>query len=153
MFDKCLTCDRIGESCVPNLMLLSFADLLHWCEKRQKQRQWTTQQLADASGVPVGTIKRIKAGDYDDCKYSTMRNLLIALIGGTRDEFSCTALVQRELQQMAELERQAAKLISVEKENADLRERISEYRETIDFLRSELKSRRGAETAKRRVTP
>ena len=125
MFDKCIKCNRIGESCVPNIMLLSFPDLIQWCIKRQKHLEWTNQALADKSKVPVGTINRIKAGEYLDCKYSTIKNILIALIGGTTDEFSCTEQVEKELQQVEILERQAAKLTATEEENEKLKSTIS----------------------------
>lgn len=163
MFEKCIKCDRIGESCVPNLMLLPFADLMQWVDKRQKHLGWSNQQLADnpKCRVPVGTIKRIKAGE-EDCKYSTIRNILIALIGGTTDEFPCTDLVEKELRQVEQLELQAAKLTEVEAENETLRERLrqlddllrqideqhrkdvravkEEYQEQITFLKDELKA-------------
>lgn len=159
MFEKCIKCPRIGESCVPNLMLLPFADLMQWCDKRQKHLGWTSQNLADRSQVPVGTIKRIKSGDYMDCKYSTIKNLLITLIGGTTDEFSCTEQVERELRQKDQLEQQASRLSATEAENERLKERLStideqhrkdiriireEYLEQIAFLKDELKARRSA---------
>lgn len=162
MFDKCVKCTRLGDSCVPNLMLLPFSELIQWAVKRQKHLGWTNQILADKSKVPVGTINRIKAGDYDDCKYSTIKNLLITLIGGTTDEFSCTEQVEKELQQMEQLEKQAAKLSVVEVENVTLKERLQnvdkllqnidgqhrqdiravkeEYLEQIAFLKEELKA-------------
>ena len=155
MFEKCITCSRIGESCVPNLWLLPFSDIIQWSIKRQKFLGWTNQALADKSHVPVGTINRIKAGEYADCKYSTIRNLALALIGGTTDEFPCTELVARELQHMERLEQQAAKLEATEKENELLRNRLEhtdeqhrndirairqEYMEQIAFLREELKA-------------
>ena len=155
MYEKCITCNRIGESCVPNLMRLSFQDLMQWCNKRQKHLGWTNQTLADVSKVPVSTITRIKAGDYLDCKYSTIRSILIALIGGTTDEFPCNKLVERELQQVEELEKQAAKLASIEKENEVLKFRLehldeqhrndiravkAEYQEQIIFMRDQLKA-------------
>ena len=147
MFEKCIKCPRIGESCVPNLMLLPFAELLKWIDKRQKYLGWSNKVLAENSKVPEGTIYRIKAGE-EDCKFSTMRNILIALIGGTTDEFSCTEQVERELQR-------AANLSSVEAENEKLREQIrqmdglhrtdiravkEEYQEQIAFLKEELKA-------------
>lgn len=156
MFEKCITCNRIGESCVPNLWLLPFSDLIQWCIKRQKQLGWTNQMWADKANTPVGTINRIKAGDTD-CKYSTIRNLALSLIGGTTDEWPCTELVERELRQMEQLEHQAARLCSVEEENKALKERLAnidelhrkdiriikaEYQEEVAFLRDELKARR-----------
>ena len=156
MFEKCIKCNRMGESCVPNLMLLPFGDLMQWCVKRQKFLEWTNQTLADKSKVPVGTITRIKAGE-EDCKYSTIRNILLALIGGTTDEFACTEQVEKELRQLEQLEQQAAKLSTVEEENRALKERFTradelyrqelravkaEYQEEIAFLRDELKARR-----------
>ena len=144
----------MGDSCVPNLMLLPFSELMQWCSKRQKHLVWTNQTLAEKSGVPIGTINRIKAGE-DDCKYSTIRSLLITLIGGTTDEFSCTELVEKELKQKEELEQQAAKFYIVAKENTELKNKLSaideqhrqdiriikdEYQEQITFLKDELKA-------------
>ena len=155
MFEKCIQCNRLGENCVPNLMLLPFPDLIQWAIKRQKHLGWTNQNLADKSKVPVGTINRIKAGDYLDCRYSTIKNILIALIGGTTDEFPCTEQVEKELKQLESLEQQAAKLAGVEKENKALKARLNkideqhrkdirvikeEYQEQIAFLKEELKA-------------
>lgn len=163
MFEKCIKCQRIGESCVPNLMLLSFSDLMQWCATRQKHLGWTNQILADKSTVPVGTINRIKAGEYLDCKYSTIKHILIALIGGTTDEFSCTEQVERELRQIEQFERQAANLSATQAENERLRETLqkideqhrsdiraikAEYQEQIDFLKDELKAWRGLHSSK-----
>ena len=142
MFEKCLKCNRIGESCVPNLMLLPFSDLMQWCAKRQKHLEWSNQTLADKSKVPVGTINRIKSGE-EDCKYSTIRSILIALIGGTTDEFACTEQVEKELRQMEELEKQAAKLSAVESENTMLKERLRQidelHRQDIQIIKEEAK--------------
>lgn len=134
MFEKCINCVRIGESCVPNLMLLSFQDLMQWCTKRQKHLSWTNQILADKSKVPVGTINRIKAGEYLDCKYSTIKNILIALIGGTTDEFHCTEQVEKELRQLEQFEQQAAKLKEIEER---YQEQVERLRKEVDYLRLE----------------
>lgn len=161
-FEKCIKCNKIGESCVPNLMLLSFSDLLQWWSKRQKHLEWTNQTLADRSTVPVGTINRIKAGEYQDCKYSTIKNILIALIGGTTDEFACTDQVEAELRHLERLEKQAEKMAMVEQGNIELKAKLSEaeeklrtieeqhrkdvrvvmaeYKEEIAFLREQLKA-------------
>ncbi len=155
MYEKCIKCARLGESCVPNLMLLPFGDLIQWAIKRQKHLGWTNQILADKSKVPVGTINRIKAGEYLDCKYSTIKSILIALIGGTTDEWQCTELVERELAQKELLEQHAAKTAFIEQENIALKARIekngeqhradirairAEYQEQIAFLKEQLKA-------------
>jgi hypothetical protein len=155
MFEKCIKCNRIGESCIPNLLLLPFPELVKWIDKRQRHLDWTSQDLADKSNVPVGTIKRIKAGEYMDCKYSTIKSILIALIGGTTDEFACTELVEKELQNIERLEQQATKLTAVEEENErlkaafrqideqhrqDIRTVKEEYQEQITFLKDQLRA-------------
>ena len=155
MFEKCIKCNRLGESCVPNLMILPFSELLQWWDKRQKYLGWTNKTLEDKSKVPLGTINRIKGGDYMDCKYSTIRSILIALIGGITDEFPCTDLVEKELKQTEQLEQQAAKLSATEKENKAMKAKLNkideqhrkdirvireEYQEQIAFLKDELKA-------------
>lgn len=140
MFEKCIKCTKIGESCVPNLMLLPFADLIQWCNQRQKYLGYTNKELAEKSKVPEGTIGRIKGGDYMDCRYSTIKSVVIALIGGTTDEFSCTAQVEKELKQLEQLEQQASRLSAAEAENERLKERLAEYKENNAFLKEELKA-------------
>lgn len=155
MFEKCLKCERMGESCVPNLMLLPFSDLMQWCTKRQKHLGWTNQKLAEHSTVPFGTINRIKAGDYLDCKYSTIKNILIALIGGTTDEFACTEQVERELQQLEQVEQLTTELTTVREKYDALKDRMlksdeqhrqdirvvrEEYQEQIAFLKEQLRA-------------
>lgn len=145
MFDKCINCERLGNDCMPNLMQLPFTDLLKWCEKKQKSLGWTNQKLADESTIPIGTILRIKSGDHDDCRYYTIKKILVALIGGIADEFPCKE----------SLEMQAARAAELEKENAELKERLAhideihrhdvrairdEYREEIQFLKDELRA-------------
>lgn len=137
MFEKCIKCTKIGESCVPNLMLLPFADLIQWCNQRQKYLGYTNKELAEKSKVPEGTIGRIKGGDYLDCRYSTIKSMVIALIGGTTDEFSCTAQVEKELQQLEQLEKLAATLSSTEKENETLKLLLAEYREMNALLKED----------------
>lgn len=155
MFEKCIKCDSIGISCVPNLWLLPFHELIKWCIKRQEYLDWSNQKWSDESKVPVGTIKRIKAGDYEDCRYSTIKSLAISVIGGTTNEFECTELVEKELRNIELLAQQAAKLSVVEEENErlkaafqqideqhrqDIRVIKAEYQEEIAFLKEEVKA-------------
>lgn len=141
MFEKCITCSIRGERCVPNLWLLTFQDLIQLLIKFQKHLGWSNQTWADKSNVPVGTINRLKAGDYADCKYSTIRSLAIAVIGGTTDEFPCTDLVEKELRQMEQLEQQAAKLAEVEAKYEVLKDRMNkvdeQHRQDIRIIKAE----------------
>lgn len=169
MFEKCISCERLGETCVPNLMLLPFPDLIQWIVKRQKFLGWKNDELDEKSKVPTGTFARIKGGKYADAKYSTIKNLLIALIGGTTDEFPCNEQVEKELKQaekelkqLEALEKQATKLAAIEKENKAMKTRLNkidelhrndiraikeeyqkqraEYQEQIAFLKDQLKA-------------
>ena len=155
MFDKCIKCKRLGEDCVPNLMLLPFPELLKWWDKRQKHLGWTNKDLSDKSTVPIGTIGRIKSGDYVDCKYSTIKYVLITLIGGTEDEFHCNELIEKELRNLEQLEQQAARLAVTLAENEMLKDKLmkideqhrqdiriikQEYQEQVNFLREELRA-------------
>lgn len=147
MLDKYIPCSGIEDSRVPNLILLPFPVLMQWCGKQQKYLGWTNQTLAEKSGVPLSTITRIKADDYLDCKYSTIRSLLIALIGGITDEWP--------FGEQADKEMQAARRTELEAENAALKEKIAamverhrqdcktihdEYCAQIAFLEEDIKA-------------
>lgn len=115
---------------MPNLMQLDFPGLLKWLDQRQKFLGWTNQKLAEASTIPLGTINRIKTGDYDDCRYYTIRRIQVALIGGVADEFPCKEKMEQELQRMDSLEKQAARVTELEKE-------LVESQKKVDFLLAE----------------
>lgn len=146
MFDRCIGCERLGQDCVPNLLALPWPDLLSWWKKRQALLGWTNQVLSDKSNIPVGTINRIKNGE-DDCKYSTMRSIIHALMGGYSSEFPCQKKLDAEFAHIEELEKQRQELI--EERNALLAKLQSlaelhrndmvairnEYKEQIDILR------------------
>ena len=146
MFDRCIGCERLGQDCVPNLLALPWPDLLSWWKKRQALLGWTNQVLSDKSNIPFGTITRIKSGE-DDCKYSTMRSIIHALMGGCSSEFPCQKKLDAEFAHIEELEKQRQELI--EERNALLAKLQSlaelhrndmvairnEYKEQIDLLR------------------
>lgn len=55
---------------------------------RQKENSHlTNQQIADISGVPVGTVNRIMSGNCDDPKFQTISALATAL-NVSLDEFT-----------------------------------------------------------------
>lgn len=147
MFDRCIGCERLGRDCVPNLMALPFPALLDWWKKRQALLGWTNQVLQDKSGIPVGTIARIKSGE-DDCRYSTMRSIIHALMGGNTAEFPCQKKLDQEFAHIEELEKQLQELIAerdtlltkyltlTEEHRNDMYAIRAEYKEQIELLRA-----------------
>ena len=111
MFDRCIACERLGQDCAPNLLSLPWQDLLAWWKKRQAFLGWSNQVLSDKSNIPVGTINRIKAGE-DDCRYSTMRSIIHALMGSYSVEFPCQKKLDQEFAHIETLEKQCIELTS-----------------------------------------
>lgn len=147
MFSRCIGCERIGQDCVPNLIALPWTDLLDWWKKRQALLGWTNQVLAEKSGIPMGTITRIKTSE-DDCKYSTMRSIIHALLGSYAVEFPCQKKLDAEFAHIEELKKRCLEL-SLEKEallaklqglaelhRSDMQEIRNEYIGQIDLLKA-----------------
>ena len=137
MFDRCIKCERIGQDCVPNLLALPWPELLDWWKKRQAHLGWTNQVLCDKSGVPTGTIGRIKSGE-DDARYSTMRSIIHALMGGYSVEFPCQKKLEQEFAHIETLEKQCGELVTVN-ENlvAQIKAMEEVHRNEVATLKSE----------------
>lgn len=137
MFDRCIGCERLGQDCVPNLMALPFPELLAWWKKRQALLGWTNQALYEKSGIPVGTLNRIKSSE-DDCRYSTMRSVIHALMGGHSAEFPCQKKLDAEFAHIEELEKRCLEL-TLEKEAllARLQTLAEEHRSDMQTIRNE----------------
>ena len=112
MFERCIKCERIGQDCVPHLLSLPWGELLDFWKKRQAFLGWSNQVLSDKSKIPVGTINRIKAGE-DDARYSTMRSIIHALLGGYSVEFPCQKKLDQEFAHFETLETQCKELSCV----------------------------------------
>ena len=56
-------------------------------QELKDQRKLTNQQLSDLSGVPVGTINRIMAGQTDNPSFQTVCDMVMAM-GGSLDELA-----------------------------------------------------------------
>lgn len=151
MFNRCITCERLGQDCVPDFMRLSFAEVLDWWKARQKHLGWSNQVLSEKSKIPVGTINRIKAGE-EDCRYSTMRSILHALMGGYAAEFPCQKKLDQEFAHIEMLEKQNMELVTRNEEltakmsgidelhRNDIRAIKAEYQEEIAFLKEQLRA-------------
>ena len=151
MFNRCIKCERLGQDCVPDFMRLSFEELLEWVKERQKSLEWSNQVLSEKSNIPLGTINRVKSGEYD-CRYSTMRSILHALIGDFSAEFPCQKKLDQEFAHIEMLEKQNLELLERNKELAakmesidelhrnDIRAIKAEYQEEIAFLKEQLRA-------------
>jgi predicted transcriptional regulator len=132
-------------------MALPFPDLLEWWKERQRFLGWSNQVLSEKSNIPLGTINRIKAGE-DDCRYSTMRAVIHALLGGYSVEFPCQKKLDQEFAHIESLEKQNAELLkNIEELNSrlasidelhrnDIRVIKAEYMEEIAFLKEQLRA-------------
>lgn len=136
MFDRCIGCERLGQDCVPNLLALPFPKLMEWAKKRQALLGWTNQVLSDKSNIPIGTINRIKSVE-DDCRYSTMRSILHALLGSYNVEFPCQKKLDQEFAYIEELERQCQELTAKHDELlAKYMALAADHREQIELLKA-----------------
>ena len=139
MFDRCIECERLGQDCVPNLLALSWSDLLNWWKKRQAFLGWSNQVLSDKSTIPLGTINRIKSGE-DDCRYSTMRCIIHALMGGYAIEFPCQKKLDQEFANIETLEMKCKELSKANEGFAAREQAIrDEAQRKIDFLIEQIK--------------
>lgn len=86
MYKDCLTCPKLGVSCDgANFLAMSAHELLGWCKLRKNKLGLSNLELAEKSGVPLGTLNRLFASDMIDCKYETVRPIVKALVGEWSD--------------------------------------------------------------------
>ena len=89
---KCVSCDRLGKNCGgPDFYLLSPSELTEWCKARKKYMGLSNAKVSELSGVPRGTVDSFFASARPDFRYDTIRNILVALIGGPYDGDPCRA--------------------------------------------------------------
>lgn len=105
-FEKCLTCPAIKEKVCsgPKFMRASTKNVVEWLFAYMKLNGITNARLAEASGVPKGTIDGLKK--REDIRHETLYPLLkaaIELTGGIWDGEHCPAAENLTLVQ--ELER------------------------------------------------
>ena len=139
MYSKCIKCEQEDILCIVKLILLPPAELIKWIIATKKKLGWTIPILSERSGIPVGTISRVLSEEAD-CKYYTMRCLVLALLEGLGTEFRCRD-VAPSVQHLELLTQQAGKLHVFEKENEELRVKLAEqeerHRNDIRIIRSE----------------
>ena len=63
------------------IMSMNTTELIEWCRERKKLLGYSNQKLAEIADIPQGTVDRIMAGKYTEFKYSSIRPIIVALIG------------------------------------------------------------------------
>lgn len=104
-FEKCLTCPSIkGKQCAgPNFTTATTRECVEWIVAYQKLHGITNGRLAEASGVPKGTIDGLK--NRADVRHDTLYPIIKALIeltGGVWGGESCPAAVSGASEQQHE---------------------------------------------------
>lgn len=149
MYNECTTCVNAGQDCLPFLLSLPVTELLDWCRDRKLQIKITNSDIAEKSGVPLGTVNRVLASQTTDTRISTILPIVLALLDVEQENvLVCPAhRTTREDKELAE------KLQQLEEENNELKQRVldirqhghedsvaakQEYHESIDFLREQL---------------
>lgn len=89
-YNACIDCTNLGTFCDgPNFLAMTIDRWVDWCRLRKAYLGWTSQQLADRSGVALGSIERIFAGRTKDPMLSTVQLITKALVNGTWGQYPC----------------------------------------------------------------
>lgn len=139
MRDNCTHCEHLGKDCPKKLMLLPLAELISWCVHVLERCRLTHEDLARLSQVPKGTIDRVLAGQSADCKYSTIRAIVCALMAYIGSVPVCLEDVR-----LAEVEHDTTltqRALTLEREAQDLRGGVDALTQHKNLLVSELEQR------------
>ena len=106
----------------------------------KKARGMTSQQIADATKIPVSTIKRIFAGDTPDPYISTIHRIVTVLDGSLDEILADTGavLAPRKVEEneiIAELKMLREKTASQETEILLLREQLHHKEELLEVYK------------------
>lgn len=70
--------------------------LADYLRKLKDKKNITNQELSDLSGVPIGTINRIMAGQTDNPNFQTICDIVIALDGSLDNLVGIKSTVENE---------------------------------------------------------
>ena len=146
MYEKCLTCQKIGISCDgPNFMAMGTDELVDWCIARRKQIPGMTyDKIQEATGLSKGTISGFFNKTHGDFRIETIRPILKVLVGGAWSDSPCDDPAEHERAQYeAEIRRRDETIERLEQLNGSLQTLVANtnarYTKDKDFLRSEMK--------------
>lgn len=94
MYEKCVRCEKLGKTCVPYFAAMEISAVLAWCRDRKKFLGWSNATLAEKSNVPKGTIDAKLSGRNGDITYSTLQQILCALVANDAELMPCESFVE-----------------------------------------------------------
>lgn len=129
MLESCKTCTHYGRDCILFVMSLPVSDLIAWMRIRKDALRLSNAEIAEASGVPKGTVDRIFASSGpSDLRVTTAQPIVRVLAGCTMDDLTCSPLADASLAgHVAHLEDTISRL---EAENKRQSAYIEQMRET-----------------------
>lgn len=126
MFEKCITCTKLGDTCGgPNFVMLSAQQLIEWCRQRKQHLRLSNAQLAEMANMSKGTIDGLFAGSHSDYRYETIRSVMHVLASGKSID-CCREMTGKEkadlLARITELEDRACKADEIASERISFAE-------------------------------
>lgn len=89
-YDLCLDCPSFSKTCDgPNILAMSNERWVEWANARMEQLGISRSKLAILSGVPEGTVISVLSGRTKDARFSTIRDMTKALVGGCWGQYPC----------------------------------------------------------------
>lgn len=137
-YEKCVSCKELGVNCDgANFALMPLTDMVKWCAARKKYLGWNNARIAEAADISKTTVDRIFAGTTEDLRLSTIRPVLLALIGSTPGENPCLASAY-DFSNMHDMKRDndnLQRLLAVaQEEETYAKESIGYYRGRVNSL-------------------
>ena len=112
-----------------------------WLDKLKelkKSSKMSSMQIADATGIPESTIKRIFAGDTDNPYVDTLRRI-VTVLGGSLDDIFVESKVRVAntdlITLQAEYDKLAAETSDLRAENVTLKDKVVTLEVELDRLR------------------
>lgn len=148
MFERCVNCKRLGDTCGgPDFYLMPADELVAWCRKRKSHLHLSNAKIAEMANMARGTVDSFFASTHPDFRYETIRYILKVLIGSTCESEPCQINSENE-QTRIKAENEHVHTENARLESAMLREH-DQYNKNIAFMKEELNKVR--EVSKSRI--
>ncbi len=138
-YNKCIICERLGEDCDgANLLVQDIQKICEWVVIRQDYLRITNEDLAEAAGVAVITVARIRAAakskEQDpDFRFSNLQRVVRALIGENLGTHPCPVIGKEDPVLVQELKEQCRNLsAALERKDREREEAIAKVEQEAE---------------------